>query len=271
MSETSGRRLRWLVIAALATTVAAVAAGTHPTPPSAAGEAEPPAAGAADAAKAAQTPAEADAALERLLKAGRPPASAARRSLANAPKFVATPRKDKIGKYPCTSCHDNSFVDRRVRPLVEEHKDLAFDHGGGRFWCYESCHNGRDMDWLVSLKGRQIDYDASYKVCGQCHAQREKDWRFGGHGKRVGAWNAARDVPLTAAELLVLERDRIGTWRGPRTILNCVECHDPHSPSIQPFKPSPPPGPRPGVSIKSTTPASEPRIWERLGTERKAH
>jgi hypothetical protein len=263
--------------------VAAVAAGSRPTPPSAAAEAEPPAAGAADAAKAAeapkeadaakatQTPAEADAALDRLMKAARPPSVAARRSIASAPKFATTPRKDKLGKYPCTACHDNSFVDRRVRALVEEHKDLAFDHGGGRFWCYEACHNGRDMDWLVSLKGRQIDYDASYKVCGQCHTQREKDWLFGGHGKRAGAWNAPRDIPLTAGELLVLERDRIGTWRGPRVVLNCVDCHDPHSPSIQPFKPSPPPGPRPGVSIKSTTPASEPRIWERLGTERKAH
>ena len=249
-----------LVIAALAMTVAAVAVGVRLGHPWAAEPAKPK----------AQTPAEADAALEVLMKArpGGQGVTAGGESLADAPKFTVTPRKESLAKYPCTKCHDNTFVDRRVRPLVEEHRDLVFDHGGGRFWCYDACHSGRNIDSLVTLRGRPVDYDAAYAVCGQCHSQREKDWHFGGHGKRAGAWNAARDIPLTAAELLVLERERIGTWRDGRVLLSCTACHDAHSPSIKPFKPNPPPGLRPGVSPGSLTRHPEPKVWERRGAER---
>jgi hypothetical protein len=267
-------RRGWLVIAALAIPLAGVVAGTRLDRPWAADEAKltaadkpaPTVEGPKPAAVAPkQTPAEADAALERLMKGRR-----GGQGLANAPKFVVVPRKEKLAKYPCTKCHDNSFVDPRVRPLVEEHRDLVFDHGSGRFWCYDACHSGRNIDSLVSLRGRPVDYDAAYKVCGQCHSQREKDWHFGGHGKRAGAWNAPRDIPLTASELLVTERERIGTWRDGRVLLNCTECHDAHSPSIKSFKPDPPPGLRPGVSRGPITRQHEPKAWERHGVEMKA-
>jgi len=284
-------RRGWLVAGALAMTIVGVGVGLRFDRPSAAEKAKPAAADEAKpavagdakapapdepkpaaAAPKSQTPAEADAALAALFKgAGAGQGATARgRSLADAPKFTVIPRKENLAKYPCTKCHDNSFVDRRVRPLVEEHKDLVFDHGGGRFWCYESCHSGRNIDSLVSLRGRPVDYDESYKVCGQCHSQREKDWHFGGHGKRAGAWNVASEIPLTAAELLVTERERIGTWRDERTRLNCTGCHDAHSPSIKPFKPNPPPGLRRGVSPATATRHLEPKVWERYDTERKA-
>lgn len=284
-------RLGWLVTAALALTMAGAAVGIRLHRPWAAEEAKP---AAADEAKPAiadeakppapdepkpaaaapkpQTQAEADAALEQLMKGpgGGQGVAARGRPLADAPTFVVMPRKEKLAKYPCTKCHDNSFVDRRVRPMVEDHRDLVFDHGGGRFWCYEACHSGRNIDSLVTLRGRPVDYDAAYKVCGQCHSQREKDWHFGGHGKRAGAWNAPRDIPLTAAELLVTEREQIGTWRDGRVLLNCTACHNAHSPSIKPFTPGPPPGLRPGVSPGSRTRHLEPKAWERTPRERKA-
>lgn len=216
------------------------------------------------AAPKTQTPAQADAALEELVKARGP-------RPADAPPFTVEPRKDSLAKFPCTKCHDNKLVDARVRPLVEDHRGLLFDHGGTRFWCYDACHNGRDIDSLVTLRGRAVDYDAAYKLCGQCHSQREKDWLFGGHGKRAGAWNAARDIPLTAGELLVSERERIGTWRDARVLLNCTACHDAHSPSIKPFKPSPPPSLRPGIAPGSATRHTEPKVWEQhRDAERKA-
>ncbi|MEX2147628.1 MAG: hypothetical protein WED01_11515 [Candidatus Rokuibacteriota bacterium] len=274
-------RRGWLVVGALAMAIVGVGialrfdrpsaaeearpAAADEAKPAVADEAEPPAPDEPKPAAAApkrQTPAEADAALEALFK-GRG------RSLADAPKFVVLPRKDSLAKYPCTKCHDNSFVDRRVRPLVEEHRDLVFEHGGGRFWCYESCHSERNIDSLVSLRGRPVDYDESYKVCGQCHSQREKDWHFGGHGKRAGAWNVASDIPLTAAELLVTERERIGTWRDERTRLNCTGCHDAHSPSFKPMKPSAPPSVRPGIAPASPTRHVEPKVWEHNRIERK--
>lgn len=261
---------RWLVIVALVT-VAGLAAGAGLSRPWAAEEPKPATAGAAGGAKAKQTPAQADAALQELMKARRPVKGVTARgqTIADAPPFTVTPRKDSIGKFPCTKCHDNTFVDQRVRTLKEEHSDLAFEHGGGRFWCYDACHDGRNIDSLVSLRGRSIEYDESYKLCGQCHFQRQKDWSFGGHGKRAGAWNEPREIPLTAAELLVTERDRIGVWRDARVRLNCTECHDAHSPSFKPFKPSPPPETRGGVKRRAVTREPEPKIWERLGDGRK--
>lgn len=231
------------------------------------------ASGAAEQEGNKQSPKEADAALADLFaerRGARAAVTARGQTIADAPPFVATPRKDKIDNYPCTSCHDNEFVDRRVRQLEEEHTDLAFDHGGGRFWCYDACHNGKDMDNLASLRGRRIDYDESYTLCGQCHFERQKDWHFGGHGKRQGAWEDQREIPATADQLLVEDREKIGTWKGERVILNCTECHDPHSPAIKSFEPSPPPDVRTGLPRPPARPEAAPKIWDRLGEERKS-
>ena len=246
-----------LVIVALVMTAAAVVAGIRLERPSAA---EAPKSAAAPK---TQTREQADAALEELAQARGP-------RPADAPPFTIEPRKDSLAKFPCTKCHDNKLVDARVRPLVEDHRGLLFDHGGTRFWCYDACHNAKNIDSLVTLRGRAVDYDAAYKVCGQCHSIREKDWLFGGHGKRAGAWNAARDIPLTAGELLVTERERIGTWRDARVLLNCTACHDAHSPSIKPFKPNAPPSLRPGIAPGTPVRHPEPKVWEQhLGAERK--
>ncbi|MFI5399675.1 MAG: hypothetical protein ACHQZQ_01310, partial [SAR324 cluster bacterium] len=148
-------------------------------------------------------------------------------TLSQAPPFKVLPRIPSLTKFPCTNCHDNSFVDRRVRVLKDEHTDLVFEHGGGRFWCYDACHNGRDMDHLVSLRRRPIDYDHAYELCGQCHFQQRRDLAFGGHGRRAGAWPAPRDVPLTAEHLLVKERGKIAKWKGERVLLSCPACHNP--------------------------------------------
>ena len=216
-----------------------------------------------------QTPEEADEALARLMAKRKPVRAATARGQTSldVPAFTVVPREDRIRNFPCTKCHDNTFVDRRVRELEEEHTNLTFEHGGGRFWCYDACHKGTDIDHLVSLRGRRITYDESYKVCGQCHFQR-LDWFFGGHGKRQGAWEDQRKIPVTADELKVEDRDQIGRWGGERVILNCTECHDPHSPSIKPFEPSPAPGVRSGLSRRPPPRGTTPKIWEQLGAER---
>jgi hypothetical protein len=216
-----------------------------------------------------QTAQEADEALAKLMAQRKPVRAVTARgqTIAQAPQFKVTPRLDRIRKYPCTKCHDNQFVDRRVREPQDEHTKLVFEHGGGRFWCYDACHKGTDMDNLVSLRGRPVSYDESYKVCGQCHFQR-LDWYFGGHGKRQGAWESQREIPKIAEELKVEDRNQIGRWAGERMILNCTECHDAHSPSIKPFEPSPPPKVRSGLRQPSVKPEPEPKIWERLAEPR---
>lgn len=186
-------------------------------------------------------------------------------SIAEAPPFKVETRQDKMQFYPCTNCHDNQFVDRRVRKLTEEHRELVFEHGGGRFWCYDVCHNGRDMNRLISYRRQPISYDESYKLCGQCHFERQKDWVFGGHGKRLGAFAVPRNIPEKYEELKVADRQAIGTWQGERVVHMCASCHNPHSPAIKPYTPSPPPRVRLGLAPPATRGAPAPKPWQKPG------
>jgi dihydrofolate reductase len=125
-----------------------------------------------------------------------------------------------------------------IRQLEEEHAELTLEHGGERFWCL-TCHHPDNRDYLRSLKNNAIDFDQSYRLCGQCHFQRQKDWFFGAHGKRIG------------------------NWLGQRKLYLCTECHDPHSPSIKPIKPNPPPKVRKGLVFVPNGTHHKPKVWEK--------
>ncbi|MBF0280191.1 MAG: hypothetical protein HQM13_20495 [SAR324 cluster bacterium] len=128
--------------------------------------------------------------------------------------FRVPPRKEQYEYYPCMDCHEEQEV-QPERELTEEHEDLVLDHGKQRFWCL-TCHfAGKEKNYLRSLKEQKIDFNESHLLCGQCHFERQKDWLMGAHGKRVGSWSEER------------------------TILLCVECHNPHSPAIKPQLPDP--------------------------------
>ena len=139
--------------------------------------------------------------------------------------FKVPSRKEALEYFPCMDCHeddsDGELNNPKERQLEEEHEGIVLTHGGERFWCH-TCHNLKDMDYFRSMKNQKIDFDRSYQVCGQCHFERQKDWLFGGHGKRISDWN------------------------GERVVLLCVECHNPHSPDIKPRRADPPPKPRAG-------------------------
>lgn len=185
----------------------------------------------------------------------------------DAPPFVATPRIDYIDYYPCSDCHEGEIANRQVRKLKDEHTDLDFQHGGGRFWCYDACHNPGNMDRLRLASGEKISFDQSYKLCGQCHFERQKDWYFGGHGKRAGTFEDPRDAPLTHDEFDWSDREKIATWQGKRVLHNCTDCHNAHSPSIKPFEPSPPPKVRAGLHRSDLPPHKHLRIWQEVGAE----
>jgi len=186
------------------------------------------------------------------------------RTIQDAPPFTVRSRLDDLEFFPCDDCHDAGKSDRRVRKLTEEHTEIEFQHGGGRFWCYDACHNASDMTKLQQMWGSAISFDEAYRLCGQCHFERQKDWYFGGHGKRVGAFAVPREIPLTSDKLLVTDRESIGTWRGERELLNCTACHNPHSPSIKPYDLAPPPKLRAGLEWREKPEEVHETIWERL-------
>jgi hypothetical protein len=118
--------------------------------------------------------------------------------------------------FPCNDCHLEIKPVTHRRELVEMHEEIIFDHDSENRWCL-ACHNTFDRDSLVLAGGRLLGFNESYKLCGQCHGPKYRDWKLGIHGKRTGEWD------------------------GQKQYLLCVHCHDPHSPKIKSIQPMPPP------------------------------
>lgn len=122
------------------------------------------------------------------------------------------------GIFPCTDCHATMKPNPVRRELVEWHDDISpiFDHDSKNRWCLD-CHDLTNRDSLRLASGKLLDFKESYKLCGQCHGEKLRDWKVGVHGKRTGEWN------------------------GKKEYLLCVHCHNPHSPKFKELTPEPPP------------------------------
>jgi len=112
------------------------------------------------------------------------------------------------GIYPCKECHDGPG--NKTRRALEFHDDIQamFDHDAEHRWCLD-CHDNADRDVLHLSSGDPVPFTESYRLCGQCHGDKYRDWRAGVHGKRIGHWD------------------------GEKTYFLCVNCHNPHSPRFK--------------------------------------
>jgi hypothetical protein len=120
---------------------------------------------------------------------------------AKAPPFTE-------GIFPCKQCHEGPGDKTRRELAFHEDIQDAFDHDSEHRWCLD-CHDNADRDVLHLSNGDPLPFTESYRLCGQCHGDKYRDWRVGVHGKRVGRWD------------------------GEKTYLLCVNCHNPHSPSFK--------------------------------------
>lgn len=127
--------------------------------------------------------------------------------------FRVLARKDKITRYRCSVCHSDKKVLVKNGALYT-HSDIVINHGRGKekLGCIQ-CHDEKNRDVLSDAAGTKIDFDHSYKLCGQCHFRQKRDWLGGAHGKREAY------------------------WAGERVIRNCTSCHNPHSPAFKPKMP----------------------------------
>ncbi len=124
------------------------------------------------------------------------------------------------GIFPCTECHADMEVNLNRRELEDFHDDIILKHDEQNRWCFD-CHDANNRDMLHLASGQLIDFKESYKLCGQCHGLKLRDWRAGVHGRRTGNWN------------------------GQKQYLLCAHCHNPHAPRFEKMKPEAPPE-RPG-------------------------
>ncbi len=111
------------------------------------------------------------------------------------------------GIFPCSGCHDGKEKVNTARRELGFHDEQTsiFAHDAEHRWCLD-CHDAQQRDQLHLTNGDLVPYTESYRLCGQCHGDKLRDWRLGVHGKRVGSWD------------------------GKKTYFLCVNCHNPHAP-----------------------------------------
>jgi len=162
--------------------------------------------------------------------------------LYGAPEFYVAARKwDDVPLFPCSDCHGTKREpDPRPRALTEDHEKIFVKHGNDRIWCSD-CHGGKNMNFLVSRRGKPVDIDQGHVFCGECHFAQLKDFEFGVHGRRIGFHS------------------------GPRVLRTCTECHDAHQPQIAAIAPDPPPEFRENLRAFAPMPKHRPPVWERFG------
>jgi len=158
---------------------------------------------------------------------GGPPEQDARAETTPAIVEIAEPPEERLevppppfsaGIFPCSNCHSMMPVNRTRRELTAFHTDIVLRHDEDNRWCLD-CHDAEDRDRLHLASGAPVSFEESYRLCGQCHGEKYRDWRAGVHGRRSGDWN------------------------GHKTYLLCAHCHNPHQPRFQPLEPMPAPVP----------------------------
>jgi hypothetical protein len=148
-----------------------------------------------------------------------PPVAIDKAAPERAPLVVSAPVLAG-GLFPCSNCHTGMEVDPKRRQLRDDHTDITLQHAGGQLWCLD-CHHPSDRDTLQLLTGETLPFTESYRLCGQCHGEKLRDWQRGIHGRRSGYWNSTQETLL------------------------CAACHDPHKPAFKALAPMPAPE-RPG-------------------------
>ena len=113
----------------------------------------------------------------------------------------------------CSGCHDPKTGGDRTRRELGFHADAGepaavFDHDAEHRWGLD-CHDFAHRDVLRLASGDTVPFTESYRLCGQCHGDKYRDWRVGVHGKRIGRWDGAKVYFL------------------------CVNCHNPHTPGFK--------------------------------------
>jgi hypothetical protein len=120
-------------------------------------------------------------------------------------------------QYPCTSCHVAGGVVVTPERIEDAHRDIQPVHPAETGATCGTCHAADQVDRLVLFSGERLTLDHAYRLCAQCHFTQVNDWAVGAHGKRLDG------------------------WRGPRIIMGCADCHDPHSPALEARVPYPGP------------------------------
>jgi hypothetical protein len=143
-----------------------------------------------------------------------------------------------IDDFDCYLCHTRNQAQRLLYDdahnlvIPPEHENIVMAHGSHdrNNLCF-NCHNASNLEVFQTRDGRQLSFAESNDLCGSCHGPTFRDWEFGVHGRISGYWDRSL---------------------GDHHRLDCVSCHDPHSPSIPSRAPAP--GPTPSRPVTRPNP-----------------
>ena len=127
-------------------------------------------------------------------------------------------RSENLTYYPCSSCHVAGRPAIHDERVVDVHQDIQPVHPAENNAVCSACHVTDNPEWLTLAGLDPVPLNEAYRLCAQCHFIQVAAWSGGAHGKRLD------------------------TWRGPRVVMNCTDCHNPHDPGIPTRIPFP--GPR---------------------------
>jgi hypothetical protein len=130
---------------------------------------------------------------------------------------LAARKQDRVLiQYPCTSCHEG--VTLMADRIPDAHRNIQPLHPSTTGATCATCHVSEAVERLHVPGVGTTTMDHAYRLCAECHSPQVRDWAAGVHGKRLEGWS------------------------GRRVLMNCADCHDPHSPGLVPRIPYP--GPR---------------------------
>jgi hypothetical protein len=94
--------------------------------------------------------------------------------------------------------------------VADAHQNIEPVHPERTGALCSTCHAADDVERLALENGERASLDETYRLCAQCHISQVSAWADGAHGKRLDG------------------------WQGPRVVMACPDCHDPHNPALQP-------------------------------------
>ena len=137
--------------------------------------------------------------------------------------------KADLSDFDCYACHERNtppplrFDDQHNLIIPKEHENIVMGHGrhNRNNLCF-NCHDEHNLELFQTRDGRQLKLADSTPLCGSCHGPTYRDWEAGVHGRTSGYWQ--REL-------------------GSITRVDCVSCHNPHSPRFPTMHPAPGPHP----------------------------
>lgn len=144
------------------------------------------------------------------LRTGDPASAMARRFGRITLRTSLRSRAADLGQYPCTSCHLGRRIVLADERVADAHQNIEAVHPRQTGGTCSTCHSADNVELLALKSGESATLDHTYRLCAQCHFSQAEAWAAGAHGKRLDG------------------------WQGRRVLMGCADCHDPHTPALEP-------------------------------------